>query len=190
MLREKIKPYLVEWPMSDQLDPINFQINRLVSQLDDIALGYEAKWGIGTLECACYKHAPELGKKWDAQVSKINDAIQERDIVSMAGLVEGAARGYAAMENAASRAGLKPNEVVFFEARVGSHLYKVVRTIAETRQAHKPGEPGVRILSCEEMCNFFDKEYQKIYAERENISANVKDDSFNWVTGSELPPEF
>jgi hypothetical protein len=192
-IRETIKPYLVEWPMSDKLDPVNFEINRLVSQLDDVAIGYEAKWGAGFLEAKAYAHTPELAEKWQRQVDKLNDAINNADLGGLRALVDGCIRGYSQLEQNAYSLGLKPNETVVFNHTCGSTVYRVVRTVAEARLAMRPGDKNVKIISCEEMCNFFEKEAVRIFCKREDDRAaesKKPDHDFNWKTGDELPPEF
>lgn len=192
-LREILKPQLVEWPMSDKLDPVSFEINRLVSQLDDVAVGYEAKWGIGYLEAKAAAHAPELAEKWQKQIDKLNEAIANSDLPGLRQLVEGCVKGYAKLEENAYSLGLKPNELVIFNHTVGSTVYRVVRTIAEARLVSHVGDKNVKILSCEEMCNFFEKDAARVYLEREDArraEALKPDEDFNWKTGDELPPEF
>jgi len=170
MLREILKPVLVEWPMSDNLGMLDYEINRLVSQLDDIAYSYEAKWGAGALEACAASTNETLAQKWQSQVDKINDAISSRDIATLRALVEGASRGYSALEENACRVALKPkNDPVIFTYHQGSTIYRVVRLVSEERAAKMPNDKNVVVLSCEEMCKRYDKGWFELLLTRDNI---------------------
>ena len=163
-LRETLKPYLVEWPMTDDLDPRSFEINRMITQLDDVAVGYEAKWGIYYLEA----HAPtDLAEKWQRQVDKLNDAIAELDVPAVRQLVDGCIRGYKSLETAVEARMGPPKGPVFFEYKFGSMIYRIVKNVADARALHKPGETNVRVLTGEEACRIFDRDCVDVFQKRE-----------------------
>jgi len=193
-LREIIKPVLVEWPMSDNLDPISFEVNRLVSQLDDVAYAYEVKWGAGFLEATAASTNPELAKKWQSQVDKLNDAISGRDIATLRAIVDGCRRGYSRLEENAYSHGLKPkDDVVIFSYNQGSTIFRVVRLVQDEYRAKHPGEDNVVVLSCEAMCRLFPKgwyaEYNKIEQKADKVGT-VSTAAYDWDKGDPLPDEF
>lgn len=193
-LREIIKPVLVEWPMSDNLDPISFEVNRLVSQLDDVAYAYEVKWGAGYLEATAAATNPDLATKWQSQVYKLNDAISSRDLVSLRAIVDGCRKGYSRLEENAYSMGLKPkDDVVIFSYNQGSTIYRVVRLVQDEWRAKHPGEDNVVVLSCEAMCRVFPKwwfaEYKKI-EEKKDVIGSASDSGYDWDKGDALPDGF
>lgn len=170
--------------MTDDLDPRSFEINRLITQLDDVAVGYEAKWGIGYLEA----HAPEdLAQKWQRQVDKLNDAIASLDVPAVRQLVEGCIRGYQSLEVAVEASKGKPKGPVFFEYKFGSLIYRIVKNVADAKALHKPGDPNVRILTGEEACRLFDRDCVDIFQKRE--SEKMMDSYFDFAKGDNPDPE-
>jgi hypothetical protein len=190
-LREFLKPFLVEWPMTDNLDKTNFEINRLIAHLDDLALGYEAKWGIGQLEAWAASGNPELAGKFQRQLDKLAEAMDAKDIPSIRGLVDGFRRAYSALEQSAVGMGRKPEDPVVFFYKCGSMVYKVVRTVIDARNVEK--EDGVHVVSCQELINMYNKDFVKVFIDREpNTMAIDATDAqgFDWINGDVLPPEF
>lgn len=189
-VRNLIKPYLVEWPMSDKLDPLTFEINRLVSQLDDIALEYEAKWGMGQLEGLVATHNPALAEKFQRQMDKLAEALAGKDLRATRDLVDGFTRAYKALEADVKSRGYHPSEPVIFFCRCGSMVYKVVRTISQ-RKAVENGDRCV-VMSCEELINFYHKSAFNAYCQREpdKLAISVDEQGFDWAKGDALPPEF
>ncbi len=178
--------------MSDDLDPISFEINRLVSQLDDIAYSYEVKWGAGYLEAQAASGNPVLATKWQSQVDKLNDAIKGRDTVSLRAIVDGCRKGYSLLEENAYSMGLKPkDDVVIFSYNEGSTIYRVVRLVNQEYRAKHPGEDNVVVLSCEAMCRMYKKqwfnEYEKI---TQKPNATGADAGYDWDKADDLPDGF
>ena len=187
-LREILKPYLLEWPMTDQVGTLTFELNRLVSQLDDLALGYEAKWGMGQLEAWAAADNPDLAAKFQRQGEKLGEALAAKDLVATRNLVDGFARAYKALEADAMSRGRVGTEPVVFFYRCGSMAYKMVRTISESRAMAQ--EQGCVVMSCEELINLYDKKAFDVYAARQQTKVVIDAQNFNWTTGDELPPEF
>lgn len=187
-LREIIKPVLMEWPMTDNVDQLTFEINRLVSQLDDLALGYEAKWGIGQLEAWASEYDPALAEKFQRQLDKLADALAAKDLVATRLLVDGFTRAYGALEANAVKNGKAAEEPVIFFCKCGSTIYKIVRTLADTKRT-KAGENEV-VMSCQELINLYAKDAAKIYAERnkDKMVIDATDfQGFDWKRGDDLP---
>lgn len=171
----------------DNLDPLRFEINRLISQLDDVAVGYEAKWGIGKLEAVAYLHDPELAEKWQRHIDKLNDAILALDVVAVRQLVDGCLVGYRKLEEAAVRASVAPCEPIYFEVNVNSTIYRIVKNVSDARSLHKPGGEAV-IVTAEEMARLFDKRRVDCYIKiEENPDKVLKIDDFDFTKGDQIP---
>lgn len=190
-VRDLIKPYLVEWPMSENLDPLTFQLNRLVAEFDDLALGYEAKWGIGQLEAWAAADNPDLAERFQRQIDKLADALAEKNLVATQELVMGFKRAYEALEaDCEARGRVCTTPVVFFYRR-GSTAYKITRTISQARALAK-GDDCV-VMSCEELINFYHSAAVDVYTRRDGskpVVSVVDDDGFDWKKGDNLPEGF
>lgn len=188
-IRDLINPYLVRWPMNDDLGPVDFQINRLVSQLDDMAIEYEGKWGVGQLEAWAYAHNSDLAEKFQRQLDKLADAMAKKDVEATQQLVIGFKRAYEALEANAREFGYTPTGDFLFHYTRGSVVYRVVRTMADARRAEKGKEV---VVSCEELVNFYDSAhnivYDKMYQRKQAKQPDTQ--GFDWERGSDLPPEF
>lgn len=186
-LRQTLKPHLTGWPDMDNLDPLRFEINRLISQLDDVAVGYEAKWGVGKLESIAHLHDGDLAQKWQRHIDKLNDAILALDGGAVRQLVEGCLVGYQKLEEAAVRAAVAPCEPVYFEVNVNSTIYRIVKNVSDSRSLHRPGEKAV-IVTAEEMARLFDKQRANCYHKRlDNPDKVLKIDDFDFTKGDEIP---
>lgn len=167
------------------MNPEETEINRLIEKLDQVAVGYEAKWGVYRLESLA---EPPLSEKWDKQIEKINLAIQSRDVNSLRGLIEGAEKGYKLLEDNALAKGEKPSEGQFWEVRHGSKIYRIVKTMNDARSQQKPENQGVTILTIEEVVRIYETRHEAAFGERAKVSLN-DDKGFNWSKGDEIPFE-
>lgn len=82
----------------------NQNIQRWVTRLDQVAVDYESRWGVGRLENLV---SPDMREKWDRQKQKLDEAIQAKNLTETKNLVEGTIRGYAALEKQALELGHK-----------------------------------------------------------------------------------
>lgn len=177
--------------MADNLDPVTYELNRLVSQLDDLALGYEAKWGIGQLEAWAYADDPVLAEKFQRQLDKLADALAEKNLAATQDLAMGFTRAYKALEASAEARGRVPSDPVVFFYRCGSMAYKITRTISQAKSMAK-GDNCV-VMSCEELVNFYHKNAEDVYSRRDGtrpVISVVDSQGFDWSKGDALPPEF
>jgi hypothetical protein len=142
------------------MTPEQNAINKLIWQLDQVALEYEARWGVYTLE----SFAPEiLASKFQAQLDKLNEAIGQNDPAMVAARVEGMIKGYKALEQSALSLGHKPCEPSFLEINVNSKIYRVVKSVAEARALHRPdGDKDVSIVTIEELVNIHQSKHDEI----------------------------
>lgn len=183
-MRTVLNKHKTRWPESDDMTPEDFEINRLIEKLDECAIGYEAKWGVYRLETL----APaELAEKWQRQVEKINEAIENKNLVALRDLVEGAVRGYAKLEASALAAGHTPSEPLYFEFRKGSRIYRVVKTVQEARALQTPQNANTVVLTVEEVVNLFDARSEQVYGTAEKKTQLGKNTGFDYSKGDTMP---
>ena len=118
------------------LNEKKYEIERWLYKLDQVAVGYEAVWGIGALQ----EHAPpDIKLKWDKQQEKLNAAIEKEDVNLLAHLVEGTIRAWRVLESEALKKGLKPNDESFLEVvSDGGQVYRIYKTtITIIQSSHK-----------------------------------------------------
>lgn len=188
-MRNILQKRKVSWPMSESLNEPLWYINKMVHQLDDVAAGYEAVWGVGKLESLVNV---ELAKKWAAQKLKLDDAIQSGDENKVRLLVDGCIRGYAALNDAAIASGHKPNTPDFWEIKHASgQIYRVCKNIADTQSLHKTTPKEVIIMSLSEMVNFYHDEHDKVYTSMATKTLpETKKEAFDFKVGDQIPSEF
>ena len=166
------------------MPPLDFDINRLIEKLDEVAIKYEAKWGVYRLETLA---SPDLARKWQAQVDKINEAIETKNIRSLEDLVEGAIRGYALLEAEAIKGGHSPTAPEFWELRKGSRVYRVVMNTMDARAMQKPENSDVTILTLEEVVNLYDAKARMVYGEPEKVATPGELTGFDYDKGDPIP---
>lgn len=183
-LRMVLRKHMITWPQEDDLDAVCYEINRIISQLDDVAIGYEAKWGVGRLEAIASRS--DLGDKFQRQIEKLNEAIEAKDGVSVRHLAEGCIRAYDALERNALALGEQPRDVVWFEYKFGSLIYRIVKNLADARASHKPDEKDVVVMTGEELVKYYHKDAIRVYHDRVFENKNPLPD-FNFDKGDDIP---
>jgi hypothetical protein len=175
--------------MSESLNEPLWYINKMINQLDDVASGYEAVWGVGKLESLV---PPDLARKWDAQKLKLDEAIQAGDENRVRLLVDGCIRGYGALNDAALSAGYKPITPDFWEYKHPSgQIYRVCKNNFDSQSLHKTVDKGVIIMSLGEIINLYHAQQNRIYASLdEKAIPERKKDAFDFTVGDQIPSEF
>jgi len=123
MKRKSVKSKIKEWPDSDWLKSKQYCINQHLQRLDRIIMHYDAVYGHGKLLMVA---GDDMNNKMARQWGKIEAAIDAEAPADVAALVEGMARGYAAIEKEAVANGLKPIEFMNWVDDSGEHIF--VRT--------------------------------------------------------------
>jgi len=183
-MREIINKYKTAWPESDKLETVDFEINRMIEKLDEVAIRYEAKWGVYRLE---HLATPELAEKWQKQVDKLGEAIRNKNLGELKGLVDGSIRGYEVLEKNAEALGHKPCEPEFWELRKGSRIYRIVKTIGEARQLHKPGNEDTVVMTIEEVVNIFENKHRNLEQDKIDAPLQIKNVGFDYDKGDSIP---
>lgn len=91
-----------------ELDARDLEIQKIINQLDEVAVRYEQKWGIGQLQKLC---SPELLEKWMRQCEKFEDAMFKKDVDLIRDLVSGFKRAYIALEGDVLSRGNNPPDI-------------------------------------------------------------------------------
>lgn len=166
--------------MSDRLNSNDYEINRLIDKLDQVAVSYEAKWGIYFLESRC---GEEMQEKWQRQVDKLNEAISSGDLASVAALVPGCIRGYEAMEKKVIESGYEPSEIEFWTVERNSKVYHIVKSVQDARRLDAQGKENV--ITAQAAVEILGSQEAKFL---EGHKVNKKEgEKFDFEKGDELP---
>lgn len=167
----------------DNLNATDFEVQRWICKFDRVAFRYESRWGIGKLEKLC---SIDLQEKWTRQIDKINNAIQEKDLFTLPDLIDGAIRGYEALEKDALRLGHAPNR---------NHLYDVqhpvtgnkYRFVMDNMAAHESQESGVVVMTLTEVVNLIDAKHEAVYKTKQAFQGAEVIGVIDWDKGDDLP---
>ena len=122
------------------------EIQRWVEKLDQVARGYEAKWGIGNLTEYC---SSEIKKKWDRQNEKLAQAIQMEDLGRVINLAQGTIRAWKVLEEEAEKGNHKPISPECMEVELPSGFK--LRIAKNQTEARSVTEQGVRVWPLEQV---------------------------------------
>jgi len=185
ILRNIIKHKQKGWKEKMELNPQDYEIQRWIEKLDQEAIRYESKWGIGTLQKLAPAH---LAEKWNAQCEKLNDAISGSKLPDVAALVDGSIRGYAALEAAAIAAGHTPARPNVWEAEhpESGRRYRIAVNEMDARAC---ACPGVCVYTLHEVINILEKN-QLVNVIKNNARAAKKESApFDFARGDDMPEE-
>jgi hypothetical protein len=132
---------------NENLSSDDYEIKRHLDLLDQVAIKYESKWGAGNLE---HFIAPELATKWKAQREKLSQAIEGKNVLLVAELVQGSIRGYAALEQNAISMGHKHStpDVMHATHPESGQQYIIAANNLDARQA---AQQGARVYTLHEV---------------------------------------
>lgn len=137
------------------LTPDDYLINQHIHKLDQVAVEYEAKWGVGRLEKLVSEN---LAQKWKLQKEKLDEAIRERNPSRVMALVDGCVRGYAALETDALKNGHALNPPEWWDVRHESgRIYRIVKSEPQSRLAAQGClSDGVTVYTLQEVARLLD----------------------------------
>jgi hypothetical protein len=170
------------WSMAT---PEQNAINEMIWQLDQEAIKYEMVWGVYRLEALADEN---LAAKVQAQLDRLNAAIEAQDVDSVRVLVDGCIRMYAALEAAALAKGHTPQSPDFWEVKVGAKIYRVVKAVNDAHRAIEPS--GCVVVSLQELVAMYDKKNSDFLngvnrTKHDNAGKLVSD--IDWDKGQEIP---
>lgn len=166
--------------MSDRLKPSDYEINRLIDKLDQVAVSYETKWGIYFLESRC---GEDMQEKWQRQIDKLNEAISSSDIEAVSMLVPGCIRGYEAMEKKVIEAGHKPSNVEYWTVERNSKVYHIVKSVQDARRLDAQGKENV--LTAQAAVDILGSQQAK-FLEGHKINKSTGE-KFDFEKGDDIP---
>ncbi len=182
-MRDVINRYKLDWISEMNATPDELRINRVIDRLDQAAIDYESRWGVGRLEGLA---SEELALKWRSQIGKINQAIEDRNSLGMESLMQGAIRGWKALEDYALLQGHQPNDPRYVEYQhKDGVLYKICYTDADARLLDRFNGPECRVVTIEEMANLMEARTSQAF----EIKINKKEKTiiFDFDKGDTIP---
>ncbi len=179
-----MKTNRINWVDTHKLTPMDYEIQRHLDKLDQVAIDFESRWGIGRLE----KLAPyDLAKKWNAQQMKLRSAIMNRNETEVAALVTGTIKGWGVLEGAATEQGEKPIDPEYWEIELDSGFkMRVTRNNSQASALHKSENKGIVIFTLSELARLVEARYKDVFdCKKEFPEAQVTEISFE--EGDKLP---
>ena len=176
--------------LENNLNERQLVIKQHLDHFNQIAIEYEARWGVGKLiEYA----GNNFAEKWHKQKIKLLDAVQRQDMHLATELVQGCIRGLAMAEELAFKAGHKPKDPEYWEVRLDTGF--VLRVTKNRYDAKAVYTDGVPVWSLEELARVIEKDHTLINKVKDTFDCEVKavqvtPIDFDWSKGDDLPPEF
>lgn len=184
-MRNMLKRYMKEWDKIPEQGTTDYDIQIWVTKFDDLAIQSEAKWGVGRLDKLVSK---ELWIKWQAQMTKIENAINNSDVILLSDLYEGTKRGYEALENEVMQKGFKPHDIGSYWTHPlpdgGTMAICATNEDASIIQAHNRGEGRFIIITLEEVANMVEaNQLVNVLKHKTEPEKNIELEPFNFKTG-------
>ena len=185
-MRDILNKAKIDWIYEMNATPNEVQVNRIIDKLDQVAIDYEARWGVNRLEGMV---SDEMREKWMRQVQKVNQAIEEKNPIDLGQLMEGTIRGWKAMEDNALSNGHRPNDPRYVEYQHPSGtLYKICYTIPDARLLAHQATEDCRIVTIEEMANLMNQRENQVYGQSVKCDpVENKITFFDWQEGDTIP---
>lgn len=151
-MKNVIRKHKKEWFKMIEANAVDVQIQQHIQKLDDITIKVETKWGVDRLPLLV---SPETQNKWRTQWRKLNDAIINKNLNDLIGLVDGTIRGYSALEAEAIAAGHQHNtpDVWDYQHPESGRKYRFCKNLPDARAAV---EKDVVVYSLMEVANILE----------------------------------
>jgi len=171
--------------MLTELTPEQYETMRHCERLDAVTKSYESRWGIARLDKLV---SAATAEKWQRQWGKISAAIMANDHVTLAGLVDGTVRGWAAIEAEALALGHTPEIKDVWHVVVDGARYVVAKNLDDARGAAN-GSDGALVLSVDELVRVYHDKYIGAFKARDvgGSDARILPKEFWKGGGDELP---
>lgn len=188
MLRNIIENNKVRWYDVDKLDAIDAEIQKIINQLDGIAVQYECKWGIGILQQKC---SPDLLEKWMRQCEKFEVAMCNRDVNLIRDLVNGFIRAYEMLENDLLTNNINPKDATFMAYQINGKEIIVCRDNEDARimAAKRKGNYTHQIFTMSEIASIIDKDHDLLKNIESSLASQPEKkelDPFDFSVGDEI----
>lgn len=185
-MRDKLRKLKTSWLEVENMSGTDYEIQRWIQKLDTVACEYECRWGVSRL----HSLVPyELAKKWKAHEEKLNAAICDKNLYDLPELVEGAIRGYSALEAAAIAQGHKPHDAPLAWT-VGMPSGKTLAIVRHSKDAAlmndlKRDHVDVVVWTVDEIARVIDGSFELSNIQRK--TETLKPSEFDFTKGDDLP---
>ena len=163
----------------------NTEIQRWLDRLDETAIKFEAKWGIGFLQAAA---TPDFKTKWDRQREKLAQAVEAKNVPLVSELVEGTIRAWPALEANVVGQGIAPRNIDAWEVQLeDGFCLRVVKTGTEARGV---SSEGCAVWSLPEIARVIQKQYTFVNVIKDKFpgaAVTKVNTSIDWKEGDCLP---
>lgn len=169
----------------DALDAHDLEIQKIINQLDEVAVEYEKKWGIGVLQKEC---TLAMREKWDRQGEKFQAAMFGKNVDLIRELASGYKRAYKALEDDCLGQGKMPKETNYFEHVIGEKHIIVCQTYDDVR-IMIARQPKADIWSMAQIASIIDKDHDLLKTIDKSLSEKVKSkepDPFDFGVGDSV----
>jgi len=182
-MRNVIKQNKKGWFYRMEQSAAQYEVQRYIDRLDQIAIEYESRWGMCVLERLC---SPDMAVKWQKQKDKLNNAIQNASVREVAELVEGSIRGYKALEKDVMDLGHEPTVKDFIYATHPESGRKYAIAVNSIHARQKAGQDVV-VYTLEEIVKILEsRELVNVIKERFENSKVVKVEPFDFKKGDDV----
>lgn len=173
------------WPISTEMKPEDYEINRWIEKLDEVAIKHEAKWGIDKLPLLV---EPELAAKWDAQINKLNKAIEQSCLNDVRVYASGMIRAWEALDKSASE-NHKPNKKDVWDVKhpESGRVYRICKNNIDARGSAEEGicvyslQEVVRILEANQLINVVKEQFPGAEIKEVNDKGKI-----DWSKGDDI----
>lgn len=169
----------------DTLDERDKEIQKIITQLDEVAVEYEKKWGIGVLQKEC---SPQMREKWDTQGDKFRDAMQKKNVDLIRDLASGYKRAYKALEGDCLNQGKKPKETNYYEHVINDKHIVVCQTHDDVR-IMVARMPDAEVWSMAQVASIIDKDHNLVKNIEKSLASADKtkeSDPFDFSVGDDI----
>jgi hypothetical protein len=187
-MRKLIKENKRDWPMSDNITPDQYYINQCLDKLDTKACEVESRWGVARLDRLV---SFDMAQKWQRQMDRLNEAIENSDVATLPEIVNGTIRGYEVMEADAMAQGHKPHDapLAWTVAMPGGKTLAIVRHEKDFAlfkdNAREFGD--VTCWTLDQIASIIENKYTLVNLKTEQEAVALGDDPFDFSKGDDIP---
>jgi len=159
-MRHILERHTINFPQTESLPVDGVRVQHVITELDSVAVRFEKIWGVDRLPRLV---SDATRTKWDAQMEKLNLALEQNDSNMVQELAAGCIRGWQVMDAEAKAAGHKPPQTPeAWLCRMGDRTLAIVATEddAAIYQAHLPEGSNTVIWPLQAITNLVGEQYE------------------------------
>ena len=134
------------------------QIKLALERLDEVATGYEKKWGVDRLQKLVDQ---DLAERFQEQLELLNSALERHAVLDVIAHADALARGWAALDAAAESQGSPQIDAAAWEVIITPAGRKIA-FVGDIRAYKTLKRDGWEIWSAQEVANIIDKFHSEI----------------------------